>query len=65
MSNFVQREWLIFLLFLRQIYKYLEMDFIAAEVKVSQQIFLEHTFDKSLQNALKHTTIIDKGTQPT
>jgi len=35
MSNFVQRGWLLFLLFLRQIYKYLEMDFIAAEVKVS------------------------------
>lgn len=36
------------------------MDFIAAEVNISQQIFVEHTFDKSLQNA-----IIDKGTQPT
>ena len=41
------------------------MDFIAAEVNISQQIFVEHTFDKSIQNALKHTAIIDKGTQPT
>lgn len=41
------------------------MDFIAAEVNISQQIFVEHTFDKSLQNPLKHTAIIDKGTQPT
>lgn len=39
------------------------MDFIAA-VKVSQQLFVEHSFDKSLQNALKHAAIIDKGTQP-
>ena len=41
------------------------MDFIAAEVNISQQILVEHTFDKSLQNALNHTAIIDKGTQPT
>lgn len=63
MSNFVQRGWLLFLLLLRLIYKYWEMDFIAA-VKVSQQLFVEHSFDKSLQNALKHAAIIDKGTQP-